>query len=142
MRYIYAGLGLFFFALGAVGAVLPVLPTTPFLLLASFFFLRSSKRLNNWFMGTTLYKRYLSNYIDNRQMTLRSKFLCASPGVIIMTVLAVVLPQWWAKVLLIGLTLFEIWFFATRIKTVSVEEARRYGQMRNGEIDDLEPAGE
>lgn len=142
MRYIYAALGLFFFALGAVGALLPVLPTTPFLLLASFFFLRSSKRLNDWFVGTKLYKRYLSNYMDKRQMTVRAKLLCACPGVIIMSVLAVVLPQWWAKALLIGLTLFEIWFFATRIKTVSVEEARQYGQMRNGELGDLEPTGE
>ena len=142
MRIVFAVLGLLCFALGALGALLPVLPTTPFLLLASFFFLRSSKRLNDWFLGTKLYKRYLSNYMDKRQMTLRSKILCACPGVVVMTVLVVVLPQWWAKALLVGLTLFEIWFFATRIKTVSVDEARRYGQLRNGELADLEAAGE
>ena len=125
MRIINGALGLLFFGLGALGAVLPVLPTTPFLLLASFFFLRSSKRLDDWFHGTRLYKRYLANFMENRQMTLRSKLLCMAPGVVIMSVLAVVLPSPWAKAGLIFLVLFEIWYFAFRIKTVSVDEARR-----------------
>ena len=108
MRIINGALGLLFFGLGALGAVLPVLPTTPFLLLASFFFLRSSKRLDDWFHGTRLYKRYLANFMENRQMTLRSKLLCMAPGVVIMSVLAVVLPSPWAKAGLIFLVLFEI----------------------------------
>ena len=106
------------------------MPTTPFLLLASFFFLRSSKRLDDWFHGTRLYKRYLANFVENRVMTLRTKFLCMAPGVGIMSVLAVVLPQWWAKALLVALVIFELWYFAFRIKTISVDEARRRGEER------------
>lgn len=134
MRIINGALGLLFFGLGALGAILPVLPTTPFLLLASFFFLRSSRRLDEWFHGTRLYKRYLSNFMENRVMTMRSKLLCMAPGVIIMAVLAVVLPQWWAKGLLVALVIFELWYFAFRIGTVSVEEARQCGRARAGEI--------
>ena len=130
MRILYAVLGLFFFGLGALGAVLPVLPTTPFLLLASFFFLRSSKRLNDWFMQTKLYKRYLANFVENREMTLRTKLLCCSPGVIIMSVLAIVLPFTWAKVLLVALVIFEIWYFTARIKTIPVDVARAQGEAR------------
>ncbi len=144
MRIINGALGLLFFGLGALGAVLPVLPTTPFLLLASFFFLRSSKRLDDWFHGTRLYKRYLANFMENRQMTLRSKLLCMAPGVIIMSVLAVVLPSPWAKAGLIFLVLFEIWYFAFRIKTVSVDEARRHGEARlaqGASSDEMAPVG-
>ena len=144
MRIINGALGLLFFGLGALGAVLPVLPTTPLLLLASFFFLRSSKRLDDWFHGTRLYKRYLANFMETRQMTLRSKLLCMAPGVIIMSVLAVVLPSPWAKAGLIFLVLFEIWYFAFRIKTVSVDEARRHGEARlaqGASCDEMAPVG-
>ncbi|WP_424832143.1 YbaN family protein [Ruegeria sp.] len=48
MRYLWAGLGLFCVALAVVGVALPLLPTVPFLLLAAFFFARSSSRLHNW----------------------------------------------------------------------------------------------
>ncbi len=130
MRIIFAILGLFFFGLGALGAVLPVLPTTPFLLLASFFFLRSSKRLNDWFLQTKLYKRYLANFVENREMTLRTKLLCCAPGVIIMSVLAFMLPMIWAKVALIALVIFELWYFKMRIKTIPTDVARAQGEAR------------
>lgn len=130
LRYINAALGFLFFGLGAIGVIIPILPTTPFLLLASFFFLRSSKRLNDWFVGTYLYKRFIATYMETRSLTLRAKFLCASPGVIAMTVLAFVLPQWWAKLIFASLTLFEIWYFIFRIKTISCEEAKTRGQQR------------
>ena len=130
MKYVNAGLGLLFFGLGALGAFLPVLPTTPFLLLASFFFLRSSTKLNDWFVSTALYKKYLSNYAEKREMTLRSKVALSSPGIIVMTVCIVVFPQWWVKALMTAFIVAEVWYFACRIKTISLEEARAYGEMR------------
>lgn len=130
MKYLNAGLGFLFFGLGAVGAFLPVLPTTPFLLLASFFFLRSSTKLNTWFTSTKLYKRYLSNYAEKREMTLRSKIALASPGFIVMTIVFFVFEQWWVKAIMLFFIVLEVWYFACRIKTISPEEARQYSQAR------------
>ncbi|MBR4587551.1 MAG: YbaN family protein [Lachnospiraceae bacterium] len=51
-------------ALGTVGVVLPILPTTPFFLVTAYCFARSSEKLNNWFKGTKLYKKHLDSTPD------------------------------------------------------------------------------
>ena len=126
MRYVNAGLGFLFFGLGAVGAFLPVLPTTPFMLLASFFFLRSSERLDTWFRSTSLFKRYLANYMDNRAMTLRGKILTAVPGVIVMTSVAILFDNIYVRVAMVALIIVEIAYFALRIETIAPETAHAY----------------
>lgn len=59
--------------LGAVGAVVPMLPAFPFLMLAAFSFARSSEKLHTWFVGTKLYKDNLEDYVAGRGMTWRTK---------------------------------------------------------------------
>ncbi len=51
MQFLWAGLGLLCVALAMIGVALPLLPTVPFLLLAAFFFARSSSRLHNWLLS-------------------------------------------------------------------------------------------
>lgn len=72
-KIIYVMIGCLALAAGAVGAVLPFLPTVPFLMLAAFCFARSSERLNNWFISTKLYKNNLETYVQGRGMTLQTK---------------------------------------------------------------------
>lgn len=51
MHYLWAALGLLCVGLAVIGIVLPLLPTVPFLLLAAFFFARSSSRLHHWLVS-------------------------------------------------------------------------------------------
>ena len=65
-KVLYIILGCIGVGLGAVGAVLPLLPSFPFLLLAAFCFARSSEKLNNWFINTKLYKENLESYVQGQ----------------------------------------------------------------------------
>ena len=64
-KSLYIIVGLISFGLGAIGVILPVLPTTPFLLLASFCFVRGSDKFDRWFKETKIYKKHLENFVNN-----------------------------------------------------------------------------
>ncbi|MBE6821285.1 MAG: DUF454 domain-containing protein [Ruminococcaceae bacterium] len=59
--------------LGAVGAVVPMLPAFPFLMLAAVCFAKSSEKLDTWFKGTKLYKNNLETYVKGQGMTKKTK---------------------------------------------------------------------
>lgn len=71
-RYLYIVLGLVAVGLGALGVVVPGLPTTPFLLLASWLFYRSSPRLQQWLLRSWLGK-YIRSYQRRGGMTATQK---------------------------------------------------------------------
>ncbi|RNL48151.1 YbaN family protein [Paraeggerthella hongkongensis] len=78
--------GLASFGLGALGAVVPILPTTPFLLLAAFCFARSSDRVNAWFRSTRLYRSVVEGYATKRTMTVKAKLLLLGPLTVVLGV--------------------------------------------------------
>lgn len=103
-RVVYVGLGLFFVGLGVLGALLPVLPTTPFLLLASYFFVRSSVRLHAWLLRSRLFGGFLRDWQRHRGVRPRVK-LTALLVMATTVALSIVLGQlaWPLVVLLVGL---------------------------------------
>ncbi|WJY90746.1 YbaN family protein [Corynebacterium confusum] len=66
------GLGWVSVALAAIGVVLPLLPTTPFLLLSAFCFARSSERFHAYLYNHRVFGAYLRNY-ESGQMSIRHK---------------------------------------------------------------------
>ncbi len=78
-RRLWAVAGFTAFGLGAAGAVLPILPTTPFLLAAAWCFARSSERLDEWLRSTGLYRTVVEGYVAKRAMTVKSKLLLLVP---------------------------------------------------------------
>ena len=65
--------GILFVVLGAIGAVLPLLPTTPFVLVAAWCFARSSPRLHRWLLDSRLFGPMLRDWEENRCVPLRAK---------------------------------------------------------------------
>ncbi len=72
-KLLYMILGCVGVGLGAVGAVVPMLPAFPFLMLAAFCFARSSEKLDRWFKNTKLYKNNLADFVAGRGMTVKTK---------------------------------------------------------------------
>ena len=60
-------------AIGTLGIFVPLLPTTPFLLLAAACYIRSSERFYRWLINNRLFGTYIRNYIEGRGMPLRIK---------------------------------------------------------------------
>jgi uncharacterized membrane protein YbaN (DUF454 family) len=64
--------------LGIIGIVLPILPTTPFLLLAAACYARSSEKFYNWLLNNRILGSYIRNYIEGRGMPLKVKIFTIS----------------------------------------------------------------
>jgi uncharacterized membrane protein YbaN (DUF454 family) len=94
-RFLWLLAGLLFFAIGAIGVVLPLLPTTPFLLLAAFCFTRSSPKLHKWLHEHPTFGPLINNWNQYGSIDRRSKTIATI--VILLTTIATVIigaPRW------------------------------------------------
>ncbi|TFG92138.1 MAG: DUF454 domain-containing protein [Candidatus Atribacteria bacterium] len=77
-RWILIIIGSFFTGLGILGIFLPLLPTTPFLLLAAACYIRSSERFYNWLINNKWLRNYIKNYLEGKGVSLKVKVLSIS----------------------------------------------------------------
>lgn len=117
--------GFIFLGLGVIGIVLPILPTTPFLLLASFCFVKGSKRFEVWFKGTKLYKKYVESFMRHRSMTLKQKILLNLFADSMIAIGFFSVDSIFVRGLLIIIVLYKYYYFITKIKTVKKEDLKR-----------------
>ena len=123
-KYFYITLGFITLGLGLIGVILPILPTTPFLLVTSFCFAKGSERFHSWFTNTNIYKKHLESFVKERAMTLKQKvvllsfvnFMLAFP-----LILVDVLPM---RITIIVLIIIKLYYFIFRVKTITPEEKR------------------
>lgn len=73
VRLLYLAVGLVSLAVGVAGIVLPLVPTTPLVLLAAYCFARSSRRLHGWLIGHPRFGRYVSDFESGRGIPRRVK---------------------------------------------------------------------
>jgi uncharacterized membrane protein YbaN (DUF454 family) len=68
-------IGTFFIGVGIVGIFIPILPTTPFLLISAALYARSSKRFYNWLVYNKVFGRYIKDYREGKEIPLKVKIL-------------------------------------------------------------------
>ena len=118
IKLLWLMIGIVSMVLGAIGVVLPVLPTTPFLLLASFCFAKGSDRFHKWFIGTKLYKKHLESFVTSRSMTLKTKLCILLPASAMLILAMLAMSKIYGRVFIVFLIIIKYIYFFTRIETV------------------------
>ena len=75
VRLLFVFIGSIFVGLAVIGIFLPGLPTTPFLILAAYFYIRSSNKLYNWLINNKILGVYIRGYLSGKGMPLRAKII-------------------------------------------------------------------
>lgn len=139
-RCVYIACGTVCVGLGVVGILLPLMPTTPFLLLAAFFYSRSSPRFLNWLLTNRWFGPYIRHYREGRGMPLRAKIVTLSIMWLTMGLTAYFLPEWWMRGLLLTVALGVTAYVGFRLRTVPASEASAEAEAAAGAMGTAEVA--
>jgi len=104
VRIILIIVGTISLTLGFIGAFLPLLPTTPFVLLSAYLFAQSSPKLHNWLLNNKIFGKYIRDYKENKSIPLRVKIVSLSMlwGSILYSIF-LLSGKWYLQILLIAI---------------------------------------
>jgi uncharacterized protein len=132
VRALWIAAGTLSVATGILGIFLPVLPTTPFMLLAAFCYSRSSPRCYQWLLNNRWFGAYIRNYREGRGMPLRVKTLTITALWLTIGATSIyVLTAWWSRALLLAVAaavtihLLSIKTFKTDISPLIMDASPR-----------------
>lgn len=117
MKILFILIGFLSLILGVIGIFLPVLPTVPFLLLASWCFAKGSKKFHLWFESTSIYKNHLESFEKEKSMTTSSKIkiLFITAAMLLFVIFKYdILPM---RITIIVLLIVKYYYFLRVVKT-------------------------
>lgn len=123
-RYLLLGIGWICFGVGALGVVIPVLPTTPLMLAAAFLFARCSPRLSAWMRQTKLYRSYVEPFKESGGISTAKKTRILAVSLTVLAVSAAVTRKPLAWAILACVAVFLIYLVLFRIPTVNETPAQ------------------
>lgn len=119
---IFITIGLLCVALGSIGIVLPILPTTPFYMLAAVMFGKGSKGIYQWFVTTSLYRKHVASLVQSKAMTARAKACLLGMVTLVLMVTMIIASNWWIRGILVVVAIFHYYYFLLKIKTIKEEQ--------------------
>ncbi|GEK91842.1 YbaN family protein [Alkalibacterium kapii] len=124
-KLLYITLGSLSLAIGTVGIFLPILPTTPLLLLTGFFYLRSSEKLYQWLIHHPVFGAYIYSYVKFKAISLKTKISAITIlwGSILFSIY--LLDNIWLQVML-GILASAVTIYISSLKTLSKEKLTEY----------------
>jgi hypothetical protein len=122
-RALWAAGGFTAFGAAVIGAILPLIPTVPFLLLAAFCFARSSRRAQQWFLATRLYRTVLKDYLERRPMTTREKVRLLVPIIASILIASVFVPLMAVRIIMYLVIVGQLYYFFVKIPTATPQQA-------------------
>lgn len=119
--------------LGCIGVFVPVLPTTPFILLATFLFAKSSPRCHAWILQTKVYRVYVAAFKEAGGIPVSTKIRIITVSYAIMGLSAWFVQKPIVWIILGCVAVFLIYLMFVRIPTISVERIQEARQIHDSE---------
>lgn len=113
---------------GFIGVFIPVLPTTPFLLLATFLFAKSSPRCHAWIQSTSVYKKYVIPFKEDGGIPASVKVRILAVSFLVMGLSAFFVQRWYVWLVLGLVALWLLYLMCFKIPTVSPPKMELSGQ--------------
>ena len=114
-------LGTISLAIGIIGIFLPLIPTTPLLLLTSYCYISSSEKLSEKFMNTKIYDKYVRNFHEKGGMTLKGKLMLTIPVSLLLLFMFITIKSPIMRVVIVVMWVTKVVFF-TKMKMIKIEE--------------------
>lgn len=123
IKWMHIFLALVFLFLAFVGVVIPLLPSTPFLLLASYFAVRGSTKLNTYIKNTKMYNEQVVLFVEERKMLLKTKLMILISATLMLSFPFYFVKNMFFRVFIIILIVVKYIYFFKVIETAKEVEA-------------------
>lgn len=118
-RLFFISAGCLSLSLGAVGIVLPIIPTFPFFMLTALCFAKSSQKLHDWFVGTKMYKKHIASLLNSKSMTLKGKTtVILSVSILFAAGFLMMRHVIYGRIIILTVWLFHLIYFIFYVKTI------------------------